>query len=242
VSGRIAVCVESAAKAPPYVDALKAAGAQAESLQVISPEQRPAELARTGAECAGLLLCGGPDMEPWRYRQKPRPDARLSLSPELDQIEWDLLTGAEAARRPVWAVCRGLQTVNVFLGGTLWQDIPSQLASAVEHDVPAPLDARAHPVDGARHADPWAALLTVEPLEVNSRHHQALRDLGRGLSPVVRSPDGLVEAAVVAGRDWWVKGVQWHPEDLVHQPLQLELWREFVRTALPGGGRRRDGR
>ena len=235
--GKLAICVESRAKSVPYVEALRAVGAPAERLQVITPEEPPADLEGLGARCDGLLLCGGPDMEPWRYGEQARPDANLSLMPELDQIEWDLLSGAAAARRPVWAVCRGLQTVNVFLGGSLWQDIPSQLDSAVEHAVPAPLDAMAHAVDGGGHDDPWAELLTGEPIEVNSRHHQALRELGRDVSPVVRSADGVVEAAVVSRQDWWVKGVQWHPEDLLHQPRQRALWREFLRAALsPAGG------
>ena len=229
------VCVESQSKAGPYVAALRRSGAAAERLRVITPESAAGDLERLGARCAGLLLCGGPDMEPWRYGESPRPDACLSLMPELDQIEWDLLSGAAAARRPVWAVCRGLQTVNVFLGGSLWQDIPSQLGAAVEHSVPAPLDAMAHPIAGTAHDDPWAARLTAEPLEVNSRHHQALRRLGRGVSPVAHSPDGLVEAAVVDDDGWWVKGVQWHPEDLLDRPTQRRLWRDFLAAAYGNG-------
>jgi putative glutamine amidotransferase len=235
------VCVESRAKAGPYIEALKEAGAAAERLQVITPETDRGDLERTGAACAGLLLCGGPDMEPWRYGEQPRPDAKLSLMPELDRIEWELLTGAAAARRPVWAVCRGLQTVNVFLGGTLWQDIPSQMGSAIDHAVEEPLDAMAHPVGGASHDDPWADRLTSGQLEVNSRHHQAIRELGRDVSPVVRSPDGLIEAAVVNREGWWAKGVQWHPEDLLHQSVQKELWRDFLRAAAgPAGDQNRE--
>ncbi|MFQ5351323.1 MAG: gamma-glutamyl-gamma-aminobutyrate hydrolase family protein [Thermoanaerobaculia bacterium] len=236
---RLVVCVESRAKAGPYVEALKEAGAVAERLQVITPENAAGDLEHTGAACAGLLLCGGPDMEPWRYGETPRPDARLSLLPELDQLEWDLLTGAAATHRPVWAVCRGLQTVNVFLGGSLWQDIPSQLDDAVEHAVAEPLDAMAHPIGGGEHHDPWAGALTAGPLEVNSRHHQALRELGRDISPVAHSPDGLIEAAVVSREDWWVKGVQWHPEDLLHQPIQKQLWHEFLDAAAAAAGERR---
>ena len=241
----LVVCVESAAKAVPYVEALKEAGATAERLRVVTPEEGAVgDLEATGAGCAGLLLCGGPDMEPWRYGEEPRPDAELALMPELDQIEWALLTGAAARRRPVWAVCRGLQTVNVFLGGSLWQDIPSQLGASrngrpVEHAVPTPLDAMAHAVDGAAHDDPWADRLTGAPLEVNSRHHQALRRLGRDVSPVAWSPDGLVEAAVVKRDDWWVKGVQWHPEDLLHQPIQKQLWHDFLDTVTRTASQRR---
>lgn len=227
----LVVCVESQAKAGPYVEALKEVGAAAERLQVITPKSAAGGLEQTGAGCAGLLLCGGPDMEPRRYGEVPRPDAKLNLLPELDQIEWDLLTGAAATHRPVWAVCRGLQTVNVFLGGSLWQDIPSQLGSTVEHAVAAPPDVMAHPIEGTAHDDLWAAGLTGGPLKVNSRHHQALRELGRDVSPVAHSPDGLVEAAVVSRNDWWVKGVQWHPEDLLHQPVQRQLWREFLGAA-----------
>ena len=225
------VCVESQAKAETYVEALKQTGATGERLRVITPENAAGDLERQGARCAGLLLCGGPDLDPRRYGEEPRPDADLFLMPELDEIEWDLLTGAAAARRPVWAVCRGLQTVNVFLGGSLWQDIPSQLGDSVAHSVAEPLDAMAHPIDGATHDDPWAARLTGAPVEVNSRHHQALRELGRDISPVACSPDGLVEAAVVDRGDWWVKGVQWHPEDLLHQPVQRRLWHDFLDAA-----------
>ena len=247
----LVVCVESQAKAGTYVEALKEAGAKAGQLQVITPENAAGDLERAGAGCAGLLLCGGPDMEPWRYGEEARPDADLSLMPELDQIEWDLLTGAAAARRPVWALCRGLQTVNVFLGGSLWQDIPSQfgpsqfgpgrLGATVEHSVAKPLDAMAHPIDGTPHDDPWAAALIGGPLEVNSRHHQALRELGRDMSPVAHSPDGLVEAAVVSRDDWWVKGVQWHPEDLLHQPIQKQLWHAFLDAAAQAATQRRGG-
>ncbi len=235
---QLLVCVESQAKAGPYVEALKEAGAAADRLQVITPENAAGGLERAAAGCAGLLLCGGPDIEPWRYGEEPRPDGDLSLMPELDQIEWDLLTGAAAARRPVWAVCRGLQTVNVFLGGSLWQDIPSQLGGDVDHAVAAPLDAMAHSIGGAAHDDPWAVGLTAGPLEVNSRHHQALRELGRDVSPVAHSPDGLIEAAVVERDDWWVKGVQWHPEDLLHQPIQQQLWREFLAATAAAPERR----
>ncbi len=237
MSGKLIVCCESQAKSVPYVEALRAAGAAAERLQVITPEEPHDDLEPLARSCAGLLLCGGPDMEPWRYGQEPLADANLSLVPALDGIELELLAGAAAARRPVWAVCRGLQTVNVFLGGSLWQDIPSQLGSAVTHDLPEPRDAPAHAIAGRAVDDPWAALLAAEPITVNSRHHQALRDLGRDLQPVAWSPDGLVEAAVVTRRDWWVKGVQWHPEDLVHQPLQLGLWRQFVAAAAGPGPR-----
>ena len=130
---------------------------------MITPENAAGDLERVGAGCAGLLLCGGPDLEPWRYGEEPSADADLSLMPKLDQIEWELLTGAAATHRPVWAVCRGLQTVNVFLGGSLWQDIPSQLGASIEHSVAEPLDAMAHPIHATAHEDPWAVGLTGDP-------------------------------------------------------------------------------
>lgn len=234
MSRRLVVCCESRRKAGPYLAAMRVAGAADDELVLVTPEQPPGELERLGAETAGLLLCGGPDMEPWRYGEEPRADANLSLMPELDEIEWRLLTGAAAARRPVWAVCRGLQTVNVFLGGTLWQDIPSQVAGALDHDPEGPHSAIAHRVSGESNGDPWAALLTADPLPVNSRHHQAIRRPGRGVRAVACSDDGLVEAAVVEDGDWWVKGVQWHPENLVDVPLQRRLWRLFLEAAGDG--------
>src|SRR5262249_26024619 len=152
---------------------------------------------------------------PERYGESRRPDARLEVYPERDALEWELLAGARERLLPVWCICRGLQVVNVFLGGTLWQDLPTQLPGPVPHELADPPDTLAPPV---RVAGPGTALgerLSHETVRVNSRHHQAVKDLAPGLAVAAVAPDGLVEAFELAGDNhaWWLRAVQWHPEN-----------------------------
>lgn len=149
--------------------------------------------------CDGLLLPGGGDLEPWRYEQGNT--ASRGLEPERDRAELDLLGQFTAAGRPVLGICRGLQTVNVFFGGTLIQDLPGHRAVG-ERD-------RLHVVSTA--PDPLGRLWGKRPV-VNSAHHQAVDRLGEGLRAVQWAPDGTVEALVHRTLPVWA--VQWHPERL----------------------------
>ena len=231
MSDRFVVCCESLKKSGIYIDALKTAGVGGEEVVLVTPEQRQEKAQSLAATAAGLMLCGGPDIEPSRYGEEARSDANLSLLPELDELEWDLLTGAQAGSTPVWAICRGMQTVNVFQGGTLWQDIVTQVDGTVNHDIPEPHDALVHTVHVDSKTESFGQLLAVETTEVNSRHHQAVKHVGRSLTVVATSVDGLIEVMVLASDEWWVKGVQWHPENLTHLTVQRRLWAEFVDTA-----------
>jgi putative glutamine amidotransferase len=227
----IVVCCESRRKAEPYVRALTLAGVTEEVIRLLTPEAPQRDLAPIAAGAAGLVLCGGPDLEPRWYGEEPRQDANLSVVPELDRMDWELLTGARQGRTPVWAICRGMQVVNAFQGGTLWQDLPSQVPGALDHAPGGPHEAMAHPVrvNGVR--DRFGELLGRNGIQVNSRHHQAVRELGRELLAVADSPDGILEVLGLEGRDWWVRGVQWHPENLMHIETQRLLWAEFLRAA-----------
>jgi putative glutamine amidotransferase len=213
--------------AGPYIEALKAAGLPADRLRVLTPEAR-GSAASLIAGAAGLLLCGGADVDPVRYGEAPRPDAGLEIVPERDALEWEALAAARAAGVPVWGVCRGLQVLNVFLGGSLWQDLPTQLPGLGEHSVAEPKDALVHLVRPTAEPLRTAALLAREPALVNSRHHQAVKRLAPGLVAAALSPDGLVEAAELSNGGWWVRGVQWHPENLLALRQQRELWEEFA--------------
>jgi putative glutamine amidotransferase len=220
--------------AEPYIESLKAAGLAAESLCVVTPDRR-SEAPVLAARAAGLVLCGGLDVDPVRYGEELLPDAGVELFPERDEVEWNLLAAARRDRTPVWGVCRGIQVINVFLGGSLWQDLPSQHPSGVEHSVSQPKDALVHTVQvaGAASGTGLADVLTRETPRVNSRHHQAVKRLGTGLIPVAESPDGLIEAVELdasAEPGWWVRAVQWHPENLISQPQQLALWDGFARA------------
>ncbi len=241
-NGRIVVAAGLDEKAAPYVEALRAVGVPAERIVVLTPDAGREAWRETSAElmagAAGLVLSGGADVAPERYGEVPRPDSRLEVYPERDALEWDLLAAARERRVPVWCVCRGLQLANVFLGGSLWQDIPTQLPSPVAHEVSVPVDSLAHAVRVAAPETHLGERLSRERVLVNSRHHQAVKDLAPGLTAVAWSPDDLVEAFELVGPEassWWLRGVQWHPENLVAMALHRSLWADFAHAAhVPG--------
>ena len=228
---RVLVCCENRRKSRPYLEALLWMGLDSNKIELLTSEEPRDDLAPVAARAAGVVLCGGRDLDPQRYGEVRRDDANLSVIPELDRMDWDLLTGAEEGQTPVWAICRGMQTLNVFQGGTLWQDLPSQLEDTLEHDPDGPHDAIAHPVHLRVYQERFAEILGRDHTQVNSRHHQAVRHLGSKLVAVAESPDGVVEVLALERDDWWVKGVQWHPENLMHISTQRLLWAEFMRVA-----------
>jgi putative glutamine amidotransferase len=237
VSRPILVSASTAAKAVTTVAALRRVGVPAERIQVLLPDAAHAAhgtnttdaVRRRAAAAAGVVLSGGPDLDPRLYGEEPLPGGNLCILPERDALDLELLEGARQGRVPVWGICRGMQVLNVFLGGTLWQDLPSQLPEAGEHDLPPPLDALAHEVRVGAPETRTGDILGRQTALVNSRHHQAVRDLAAPLVPVGFAPDGLVEAVELAADDgWWVRAVQWHPEDLVSMPQQRALWDDLV--------------
>lgn len=218
-----------------YVAALRAVGVPAEKIRAVFPGDPAA--ADLVANAAGLVLCGGADVDPRRYGEEILADADVDVDATRDAFEFDLLTAARAARTPTLGVCRGCQVINVFMGGTLYQDLPSQRPSSLDHDEREAADLLAHavsaPADLPEDAGlPLAALLARHgEVEVNSRHHQAVRRLAPKLMPLASAPDGLLEAfALPRDEGWWLAAVQWHPEDLVAQPAHREMWEEFVRA------------
>jgi putative glutamine amidotransferase len=229
---RVLVSCSRLHKVGPYLEALRGAGAAEAALTVLTPaDAARADLAALGATADGVLLTGGDDVEPWRYGETPREGIDYDLLPDRDRLEAGLLEGARRARVPVLGVCRGLQFLNVALGGTLWHDLPRERASGVDHAVREPLDALAHAIEvlpGSTALQDW--LRRFDAPRVNSRHHQGIRDLAPGLEAVALAPDGLVEAIVGADPSWSLEAVQWHPENLQNLELHRGLFRRFVAT------------
>ncbi len=226
----ILVTATRAEKATPYAHALATSGIAPEAIRVIVPGGGTEGLAELAAGAAGLLLSGGPDVAPERYGEAPRFDS-VRVNADRDAMEWALLAGAEAARVPVLAVCRGMQLASVYLGGSLYQHLPAELSGLGDHDVAEPPDHPAHGLEARRPDLPLGALLGAGSAPVNSRHHQAVKRLGGGLLPVAAAPDGVLEAMQLPPGGWWLWGVQWHPEDLLAIPAQRELWRAFAQAA-----------
>jgi putative glutamine amidotransferase len=238
VSGAILVSASTPRKAATTVAALRAAGADPGRIRVVLPAQGEGAR-RLAAGAAGVVLGGGPDLHPRHFGEAVLADGHVAIQPDRDRLDLELLAGAREAAVPTWGICRGLQVANVFLGGTLWQDLPSQLGGPLRHDLDQPVDALAHAVAPAAPETRTGEILGRETARVNSRHHQAVRELAPALVAAGHAPDGLVEAVELADRGWWLRAVQWHPEDLVALPQQRALWREFL--AAVGERGRRDG-
>ena len=208
---------------PGYMEGIAGAGGLSFMLPLSGDE---ADLSRLFSLCDGLLLTGGHDVSPALYGEAPLPVCG-ACCPERDRMESILLRLAMAENKPVLGICRGLQFMNAALGGSLWQDLPSQHPSGVNHHGAPPYDRPVHAVTVLPDT-PLSAVLGESSLPVNSYHHQAVRELAPCLRPMALSPDGLVEAA------WhpemhFLWGVQWHPEfSFRTDAASRSLFRAFV--------------
>ena len=164
------------------------------------------------ARIDGLLLTGGADIDPARYGEAAHPTTELAPAAR-DAFELELARAAIAADLPTLAICRGMQVLNVAAGGTLVQDIPSELPSALAHDVTTPTDPIAHRV-ALREGSILSRVLGTSDAPVNSRHHQAVRRSGSGLTIAATAPDGVIEGIEKPDARFCV-GVEWHPENFV---------------------------
>jgi len=182
--------------------------------------------------CAGLVLPGGVDVDPARY-EETRHATVTDVDVARDEYEVALVRAALAADLPIFAICRGLQVMNVAAGGSLIQDIPSQVGNAVPHQVADPKDAIAHDVSlgaGSRLEQLMGHAAVGGRLPVNSRHHQAVGRVAGGFVVTSLAPDGVVEALERPGARFCV-GVQWHPENFVESGTFLPLFAGLLAAA-----------
>ena len=192
-----------------YLAALENARLVPIVVPAVDAESSRAVLERADA----LVLTGGEDVNPARYGEAPHP-ALGRIADERDAAEIALVQAAHELRLPTLAICRGAQILNVALGGTLIQDIPSQVGAEINHDPDTPRTSQSHGVEIATDSR-LARALGVTRMQVNSVHHQAIRRVAPTLRVVATAPDRVIEAVETAPDDpWWCVGVQWHPEDL----------------------------
>jgi putative glutamine amidotransferase len=210
-----------------YLQAVQQAGGVPVALP---PQLSPASMRRLTDDLDGLLLTGGGDVDPALFDEAPHATL-YDVAPSRDTLETAVLHLALEQGRPVLAVCRGLQVLNVALGGSLYQDVGADPGTQIPHSQKEPRDQPTHKVTvtpGSRLAE----TLGADELEVNSMHHQAIRRLGRGLTAVAWAPDQLVEGAELDDPARFVLGVQWHPEELVgHSEPARRLFAALVAAA-----------
>ena len=186
----------------------------------------------------GILLAGGGDVAPIFFGEAPHPSLN-DVQPERDELEFALIRWGLAEGKPLLGICRGIQTMNVAAGGTLYQDITAQCPGAGRHDFfhsdDYARDFMAHPVA----VEPGCRLslaLGEERLSVNSLHHQAVKAVPPAFRSVAHSPDGIVEGVEAPGHPFAV-GVQWHPEELTtSQAAARRLFAAFVDACRDGRG------
>lgn len=167
------------------------------------------ELSQVLYICDGIIFTGGQDIEPALYHTR-KSDECGSCCKERDKMEAYLFERAMFQDKPVLGICRGIQLMNVMLGGTLYQDLKKEHPSMVEHHMQAPYDRPVHIVNVIEHTM-LADLIGAGYYPVNSYHHQAIRDIAQTAEVMAVSEDGLIEAISVPGQRFAV-GVQWHPE------------------------------
>jgi len=227
----------------PYLEALRRAGART---AIVSPGE-VAGVDELLEPFDGLLLCGGGDVDPARYGAVPDGDHNYGVEPDRDAFEAELLRAADLAHKPVLAICRGMQVMNVAFGGTLHQHLPD-MDGLLAHGVPIDGTETIHDVDVVPDTLLSATTKSDAPLRCNSHHHQGIDRVGDDLVVNGRAPDGLVEALERDGADLnrdttWMLGVQWHPEETADEdPAQQRLFDALVNIArFSGGSRRRIG-
>jgi len=198
---------------------------------VLIPLGGPAEVyAELAQRLDGVLFTGGGDVHPAAYGSQPHPKVTY-VDEDRDRVEIAMLHLALERRLPILGVCRGLQVINVALGGALFEDIAEQRPDSLKHDYSPgyPRNHLAHPID-IQIDSLLAQVLGLQQVEVNSLHHQAVHRLAGGLNPTAAAPDGVIEALELPDYPFGL-AVQWHPEWLREHLCMRALFRAFIEAA-----------
>ena len=211
---------------PGYAQGLEAAGAVPVILPLTTDQEALERYAQT---FDGFLFPGGHDLDPALYGQNPT-DQCGTVCRQRDSMERKLFPLALETGKPLLGICRGIQLFNVMLGGSLYQDIPTECPSDVEHHETPPYDKVAHPVT-VEQGTPLYQAVGVTQMGVNSYHHQGIKELGKGLRVAAKAPDGMVEAVYLPDHPFAL-AVQWHPEfSRLGDENSRRIFEAFVKAA-----------
>lgn len=208
---------------PGYLEGIQQYG----GIPVVFPLTGDAETIRQLVDAVdGLLFTGGHDVSPLIYGEAP--DEKTVSCRKRDDMELLSLRFSMEQHKPVLGICRGIQFINAALGGTLYQDLPSQKVSSVKHNQPKPYDRASHKVL-LNAGTPLYEALRSDCIEVNSLHHQAVRTVAPGLSVMATAEDGLVEAFFKPDEKFfWA--VQWHPEFMLTDAVSKTIFKAFAES------------
>ena len=229
-----------------YFAAVRESGGEPVS---ISLKNSTDSLAAQLKEFDAFVLPGGPaDVDPSLYRAA-RHEKTHDADEHREKTDFAILEHAIASGKPVLAICYGCQSLNVSLGGSLYQDIASELRTNIEHskdglspDAPDPVHAAR--IESGGELAQLAAACGLEKraagfdVQVNTSHHQSIRDIGHGLRVAAVAPDGVIEAVEHEPHKHWVVGVQWHPERMKGDLLAASLFRALVQATRAAAAHR----
>ncbi len=237
---KIAVSVSDKEKAKgkdsAYFRALVAVGARADEVELLSSGDSSRALA---TEFDGVLFTGGEDVDPSFYGEEKKHTS-VHVNRARDEFEFALLERTLDQRLPVLGICRGLQMINVKFGGTLYQDLKSDLGLDLDHKQPGRRDEPTHNVT-VTEPESLLAQTVQGSCRVNSLHHQAIKRIGRGLKATAYSEDSLNEAVEAADEYPFLVAVQWHPEEMVDRPEQRKIFEQFLAKCRQAAVRREGG-
>jgi putative glutamine amidotransferase len=205
-----------------YVDAVSQAGAQALWLPLLTSKNAWLDYI-CKQKLSGVILTGGADINPGKYNQKPLPETK-PMPKEKEISDMLLIEAALQIGLPVLGICLGIQEINIFFGGTLYQHMPKQIKNLNFAHRNYFLGLR-HIVKISQSSNLYK-MLNKDSIEVNSFHHQAIKQLGLGLETIGISDDGVVEAIKIKDNPM-IMGVQWHPERMLDDPTHRILFNWF---------------
>ncbi len=209
-----------------YTEAILLAG----GVPLVVPMKQTKEALQRIVEIGdGFLFSGGADNDPESYGEK-KLNSSVEIQPVRDELEQAAFDIIYPTGKPILGICRGVQALNVFCGGTLYQDLPAQYTSTVYHRQTQDSNDPTHRVDIKKDSALYG-ILGADSIMTNSHHHQAVKDLGRGLRVAALCEDGVIEAVEAPDHPFFI-GVQWHPEYGYDKFPSANIFSAFVNACI----------
>jgi putative glutamine amidotransferase len=212
----------------PYVESVLKAGGVPVVLPIVLDKDT---LKKQVEKVDGILITGGQDVNPLLYNEEPI-EKQGGITPDRDWYDIEVIKYAYSLKKPILGICRGIQVMNVALGGTLYQDISQIPTAYIKHSQKAKPDLPTHTVEIKEGSRLYNIL--GKTIAVNSFHHQAVKEVAEGFKIVAQSKDGVIEAIELEKEDYFVVGVQWHPELMAYKGNEkmLEIFKQFVEACF----------